>query len=127
MTEEVKKYMEKAEKSLKVAKELFGREYFEDACSKAYYVMFYAAQALLKNIRVDVSKHSAVVAKFGQHFAKTDKIDPKYHRFLIDAKKKRETADYDVFSFIDEETAEQIISWAEDFLGKIKEELERGQ
>jgi uncharacterized protein (UPF0332 family) len=123
MNEEVKKYIEKAEKSLKVAKELLEGGYFEDVCSKAYYVMFYSAQALLKNIGVEVSKHSAVVAKFGQHFAKTNKIDPKYHRFLIDAKKKRETADYDVFSFIDEETAKERISWADEFLKRIKEEL----
>jgi uncharacterized protein (UPF0332 family) len=126
MTEEVKRYIEKAEKSLKVAKELFGREYFEDACSKAYYVMFYSAQALLKNIGIDVSKHSAVVAKFGQHFAKTGKVDPKYHRFLIDAKKKRETANYDVFSLMDEETAKERISWADEFLKRIKKELEKG-
>jgi uncharacterized protein (UPF0332 family) len=123
MTEEVEKYMEKAEKSLRVAKELFEKGHFDDACSKAYYVMFYAAQALLKNIGIDVSKHSAVVAKFGQHFAKTGKIDPKYHRFLIDAKKKRETADYDVFSFIGEEITKERISWAEDFLKKIRQEL----
>ena len=124
MTEEAKKYIEKAEKSLRVAKELFEKGYFEDTCSKAYYVMFYSAQALLKNAGINVSKHSAVVAKFGQHFAKTGKIDPKYHRFLIDAKKKRETADYDVFSFIDRETAEERISWADEFLKRIKKELE---
>ena len=47
MAPEVKRYIEKSEKSLKVAKELFELGYFEDACSKAYYVMFYAAQALL--------------------------------------------------------------------------------
>jgi len=62
MTEEVKKYIEKAEKSLRVAKELFEKGYYEDACSKAYYVMFYSAQALLKNAGINVSKHSAVVA-----------------------------------------------------------------
>lgn len=125
MTEEVKKYIEKAEKSLQAAKELFRKEYFEDACSKAYYVMFYAAQALLKSIGIDVSKHSAVVAKFGQHFAKTRRIDPKYHRFLIDAKKKRETADYDVFSLIDKEIAEERMAWAEDFLKMAKGDLEK--
>jgi uncharacterized protein (UPF0332 family) len=38
----------------------------------------------------------------GYHFAKTGKIDPKYHRMLINARKVREIIDYD----IQEETIE---------------------
>jgi uncharacterized protein (UPF0332 family) len=73
MTEEVKRYLQKAQRSLRVAGELLAKAYFDDSCSKSYYVMFYAAQALLKNSGIDVVKHSAVVAKFGEHFVKTGK------------------------------------------------------
>ncbi|MCX6564134.1 MAG: HEPN domain-containing protein, partial [Candidatus Aminicenantes bacterium] len=66
MTEEVKRYLQKSQRSLRVADELLAKGYFDDSCSKSYYVMFYAAQALLKNSGVDVIKHSAVVAKFGE-------------------------------------------------------------
>lgn len=120
MKEEVKRYLEKAEDSLGAARKLLDSGYFADACSKAYYVMYYSAQALLINSDVKVKKHSAAVAKFGEHFAKTGKIDLKYHRYLIDAKKRRETADYDVFSSIDEETAKERICWAEEFLAEAK-------
>lgn len=120
MKEEVEKYLEKAEASLGVARNLFDDEYYADACSKAYYVMYYSAQALLRNSDINVTKHSAVVAKFGERFAKTGKIDPKYHRYFIDAKKKREVADYDVFSIIDRNIAKEMIKWAEDFLSEIK-------
>jgi uncharacterized protein (UPF0332 family) len=123
MTEEVKRYLQKAQRSLRVADELLAKGYFDDSCSKSYYVMFYAAQALLRNSCVDVIKHSAVVAKFGECFVKTGKIDPLFHRYIIDAKQKREIADYDVFLGIDRKTAEERFEWARDFLSKIKELL----
>jgi len=123
LKEEVRRYIEKAEKSIKVAKDLLKNGYYEDACSKAYYVMFYSAQALLKNSEINVTKHSAVVAKFGEYFVKTGEIETKYHKYLIDAKRKREISDYDVFIIIDRETAEERVKWAEEFLKKIKEIL----
>jgi uncharacterized protein (UPF0332 family) len=53
--------------------------------------MFYAAQALLKSEGIHVVKHSAVESAMGYHFAKPGRIDPKYHRMLISARKIRET------------------------------------
>jgi uncharacterized protein (UPF0332 family) len=125
MTEEVKRYLQKAQRSLRVADELLAKGYSDDSCSKSYYVMFYAAQALLKNSGVDVIKHSAVVAKFGEYFVKTGKMDPLFHRYIIDAKQKREIADYDVFLGIDRKTAEERLEWARNFLSKIKELLKK--
>lgn len=123
MKEEVKRYIEKAERSLKVAKDLLEKRYYEDACSKAYYVMFYSAQALLKNLNINVTKHSAVIAKFGEKFIKTGIIEPKYHKYMIDAKKKREISDYDVFAVIDEDIACERVKWAEELLQIIKKLL----
>ena len=68
--------------------------------------MFYAAQALLKSGGIDVTKHSAVESALGYYFVKTGKIDQKYHRMLINARKIREIADYD----IDEEIVEPVAS-----------------
>ena len=58
--------------------------------SRIYYAMFYATQALLKSENIDMVKHSAVESALGYHFAKTGRIDPKYHRMLINARKIRE-------------------------------------
>ena len=58
--------------------------------------MFYAAQALLRSKDIDVVKHSAVESASGYHFAKTGRIDPNYHRMLINARKVREIVDYDI-------------------------------
>ncbi|MCL5292697.1 MAG: HEPN domain-containing protein [Actinobacteria bacterium] len=120
MTEEVLKYIEKAEHALKVAETLIESGYPSDAASKIYYSMFYAAQALLKSEGIDVVKHSAVESAFGYHFVKSGRIDPKYHRMLLDARKIREIADYDIQEEIVEPTASLKIDEGRAFLSAIK-------
>ncbi len=106
MTEEVRKYLERAEHALLVAEELMAGGHAPDAASKIYYAMFYAAQALLKAEGIDVIKHSAVESAIGYYFAKTGRLNPKFHKMLMSARKIREIADYD----IDEEIVEPVAS-----------------
>jgi uncharacterized protein (UPF0332 family) len=120
MTEEVKKLFEKAEHALEVAEELLKSGYPSDSASKIYYSMFYAAQALLKSEGIDVTKHSAVESAFGYYFAKPGRIDPKYHRMLIDARKVREMADYDIQEEIVEPVASLKVEEGRAFLSAIK-------
>jgi uncharacterized protein (UPF0332 family) len=102
LKKEVQRLLEKADHALEVAESLLKQGFPQDASSKIYYAMFYAAQALLRSQNIDVLKHSAVESALGYHFAKAGKIDPKYHRMLINARKVREIVDYD----IEEETVE---------------------
>ena len=81
--------VKKADDSLMAAESPIGNAFAEDAAAKIYYAMFYATQALLKSEGIDVVKHSAVESALGSHFAKTARIDPKYHRLLINARKIR--------------------------------------
>ena len=67
--------------------------------------MFYAGQALLKAHGIEVTKHSAVASMLGRHFAKTRRLDPKFHRMFLNARRVRETADYGIFEEIIEPTA----------------------
>jgi uncharacterized protein (UPF0332 family) len=120
MTEEVKKLFEKAEHALEVAEELLKSGYPSDSASKIYYSMYYAAQALLKSEGIDVTKHSAVESAFGYYFAKPGRIDPKYHRMLIDARKIREMADYDIQEEIVEPVASLKVEEGRAFLSAIK-------
>jgi uncharacterized protein (UPF0332 family) len=101
---EVQRLLEKADHALEVAESLYKQGFAQDAASKLYYAMFYASQALLKSEDIEVIKHSAVESALGYHFAKTGRIDPKYHRMLINARKVRESIDYD----IQEETIEPM-------------------
>ena len=120
MTEEIAKLIQKAEHALKVAQDLLKDGYPSDAASKIYYSMFYASQALLKSEGIDVVKHSAVESAIGYHFAKTGRIDPKYHRMLMDARKVREIADYDIHEEIVEPAASLKIEEGKAFLAAIK-------
>ncbi len=45
MTDEVKRYLEKADHALIVAEDLMVQGHTPDAASKVYYAMFYAAKA----------------------------------------------------------------------------------
>jgi len=104
LKKEVQKLLEKADHALEVAESLLKQGFAQDAASKLYYAMFYATQALLKSEGIDVVKHSAVESALGYHFAKTGRIEPKYHRMLINARKVREIVDYDIQEEIIEPT-----------------------
>lgn len=123
MTEEVRKLLEKAQRALHAAETLLNESDAEFATGRAYYALLYTAQALLRDKGIQFRKHSAVHSAFGKHFAKTGLMDPKYHRWLLDAFDQRLRGDYDIDSLIDEKTAAEIIKQAKDFLQAAKKFL----
>ena len=86
----------KAKDSLAAAQILIKDGYYDFAASRGYYAMFYVASALLANLGLSYSTHAAVISAFGREFAKTEKLDPKFHRWLIDAQDLRNIGDYGV-------------------------------
>jgi len=74
-----------AEEKLEVTHELVDLSRFDDAVSKAYYVMFYSAKAALLAVDVDLRRHSGVVSQFGQCFVKGGYADRRYSRILARA------------------------------------------
>jgi uncharacterized protein (UPF0332 family) len=123
MTDEARRYLGKAAHALKVAEDLLRDGHAPDAASKIYYAMFYAAQALLKSEGIEVVKHSAVESAFGYYFVKSGKVDPKYHKMLIGARKVREVADYDIEEEIVEPTASLKLEEGRAFLSAIEDYL----
>jgi len=80
--------------SLAAAKILDAQGYHGFAASRAYYTMFYIAEALLLGQGLAFSRHSAVHAGFGEHFVKTGVVPPQFHRYLIRGMEVRHTGDY---------------------------------
>ncbi len=70
MTNEQRDLLLKAQQSLGAAKLLLDHNYPDQATSRAYYAMFYIAEAFLEGQGLSFSKHSAVIAAFGREFAK---------------------------------------------------------
>ena len=123
MTAEQISLFKKAENSLQAAKMLAGQGFYEIAVSRSYYAMFYIAQAFLLADGLTFSKHSGVIAAFGQHFARTGRVPIEFHRHLIEASEQRNTSDYDLEPNLTLSDAEKQIARAEEFLALAQSNL----
>jgi uncharacterized protein (UPF0332 family) len=116
MKDDIEYLLEKAKESLDAAALLNHEGYPGFAASRAYYSMFYVAEALLLDIGLSFSSHSAVISAFGREFIRAGKIDAKFHRYLIDAQDLRNLGDYGVGKKISPEQAQEILSWSREFI-----------
>jgi uncharacterized protein (UPF0332 family) len=116
----------KAQRSFEAAEGLLEDGHADFAASRAYYGCFYTAEALLLFKGLSYSRHSQVVAQFGRQFAKSEELDARYHRLLIEAFGLRQAADYSATpDTVSEEDAEHTISEGKKFLDAAREYLKR--
>lgn len=125
MNEEIEALLKKADESIRGAKLLFDNGLFGFAVSRAYYAMFYVVSAVLLTKGLSFSKHTAVVAAFGQHFVKTNIFEHKFHRYLVEAFEQRQIGDYEVLDEITKETAQRSINRAIEFIAAVKNFLDK--
>ncbi|MEJ2597104.1 MAG: HEPN domain-containing protein [Anaerolineales bacterium] len=85
MRTETKALLEKAKQSIQAAANLRRDGFLDFAASRAYYAMFYIAQALLIEQGLSYSSHSGAISAFGKEFARTGRMDTRFHRYHIDA------------------------------------------
>jgi uncharacterized protein (UPF0332 family) len=116
MKEEQRRLVDQARESLDASMLLQGAGYHGFAASRAYYAMFYAAEALLLGKGLSFSKHAAVQAAFGKHFVKPGLVDAGYHRALIRAMAVRQAGDYGDPGSVTLEEAQEQISRAQEFV-----------
>ena len=116
MTDDQRELLQEARDSISAAKVLLDAGYPGYAASRAYYAMFYLAEALLEGEGMAFSKHSAVIAAFGQHFARTGRTPTEFHRFLIESAELRHAGDYGPHASVTPDQAQEQIARAEQFL-----------
>jgi uncharacterized protein (UPF0332 family) len=116
MKEHSRKLLSKALDSIEGAEGLLNMGKEELAAGRAYYAMFYVAEALLYEIDLQFNQHGQVIAAYGKHFAKTKELDPKYHRWLRGGFDTRISGDYDVDADISTQIAAEMIDQAREFL-----------
>jgi len=107
------KLMEMAEKSCFAANELLKMGYLNDAASRAYYSMFYAAQALLlasdAPIKATIGKtHGGLINAFSEHIVNKGIVSKDIGKLLSIAHKNRLLADYSG-DFMESDIAQKII------------------
>jgi uncharacterized protein (UPF0332 family) len=118
---EAKLLLERAASKLSAAKVLLREGYFDDAVSRAYYSMHFAARALLLTKDIAPKTHEGLIFKFGLEFVDKGFIERTYGRALNVAKEDREEADYSIICEITEDEAKIVINDADAFLARINE------
>lgn len=116
MKPEALQLLDKAQRALDAAQALLDHGDADFSIGRAYYAMFYIAEALLHEQDLRSRKHSGVIALFGSTFAKTNAMDAKFHRWLLDAFDKRILADYGIDAVLTHDDSTQMIAQAREFL-----------
>ncbi len=117
--------IDRARTTLEEARVLLESEHPLGAADRCYYAMFYAATALLRTKGLEPTSHRSLLASFGKEMVKSGEVDARYHRMLLDAFDLRQTADYDVRADVDQATACEAYTAAQDFVAMAEALLER--
>ena len=120
MKETTQQLLNRALDAIEAADILLTNEKTDIAAGRAYYAMFYVAEALLNEKGFQFGKHGNVIAAYGQHFAKTKEMDPKFHNWLLTSFDQRQIGDYAFDPDIQDSVVLQMIQQAQEFLEAAK-------
>ena len=122
---EVTLYIEHAEDALETARLDLNSDFYAAAVNRAYYAIFYAANALLAVKKLARSKHSGVLAAFRQHFIKTGMLPVKLSEIYGQVMEDRHEGDYEILTALSKEDAEIDIRQAQYFVDEVKSWLRK--
>lgn len=110
--------MSRASESLGAARNLLADGYCGFSASRAYYAMFYAAEAALLSRDLQFSKHSGVMSFFNKEFVESGTFPAEMSKWLRRAHDTRIRGDYELVS-VTEERATTVLSEAKEFVSKV--------
>jgi uncharacterized protein (UPF0332 family) len=122
---EIDDLIEKAEKFLHTAECTLDTKDYDSCASRGYYAMFFMAEAALLTKKVTGSSHKGVIGLFGEHFVRTGVLGKHLGRSLSLAYRKRIIGDYGLDRAVSREEAEDLLEAARDFVGKVKDYLDK--
>ena len=120
---EVSLYMEHAHEMLEVAAHNITDGFYSSAINRAYYAIFYAANALLATQGLARSKHSGVVAAFRERFVKPGLIEIEYSRIYGRVMDDRHASDYEIQYPTDAEVSKRDLTDAQRFVERAERYL----
>jgi uncharacterized protein (UPF0332 family) len=123
VTEEGGKLLDKSADAIAAAKLLLDNDQANFAAGRAYYAMFYVAEALLVEHGLRSRSHSGIHALFGERFAKVGRVEPKYHRWMLAAFEARIEGDYGFDAALTREDVQTTIDRAVEFLAVARQLL----
>lgn len=117
---EINKFLILATEDIQTAQFLHDSQRFRPSISRAYYAMYYAAQALLLSEGLDTSTHKGVIKLINFHFTQTGKLPLNIAKLLKNAHDLRQLGDYSTDFVSDEIISEKIIEDAKTFVNEVE-------
>lgn len=120
MHSEQKQRLENAIDNVEASRLLAHQRYYNIAITRAYYAMFYAAEALLLKYGLTFRQHDPVIDHFQQLFAEAEPLFQPYQDYLREAYSARLEADYKPMNRAKADDAIQQIRRAENFVSVVE-------
>jgi uncharacterized protein (UPF0332 family)/predicted nucleotidyltransferase len=121
---EITTYLASAWQALRTAESQFllGSDYLLVA-NRAYYAIFYAANAVLATEGRQLSRHPAVLARFRELFVKAGAIEASYLQDYEEVMKRRHLSDYDLHALVSADFVRVSLEAAQRFVSRIERYL----
>lgn len=120
MDDKIDALLNKAQKFLRSAAVLIELEDFDSTASRAYFAMFYAAQAALYQETQAVSSKQGIRSAFISRFVERGPLPERAGEVLQRASELQEMGDYAYDFSVSQEDAEFILSEAEAFVNSLE-------
>ena len=111
--------MHKAQESFEVARQLCQQEHLDFAAGRAYYAMYYLAEAALLEKDQAFSSHRSLHSGFFQEFTRTGIVDRVHHQSLVRGFELRQAGDYGGFASVSQDQCDDLLDRAEAFLNAV--------
>lgn len=121
--DEVKSYVEKAEKYVETAEHLLKYGDYDSSVSRAYYSMYFMAKALLLTKSSNPKTHSGTISEFSRIFIKTEILPISSAKLLKKGFETRLLGDYNISVEINEDEAKDLVETAQSFIEKTRRYL----
>lgn len=125
MDDKIDALLNKAQKYLRSAAVLYELEDFDSCASRAYFAMFYSAQAMLLRETQAFSSKQGIRSSFIQQFVRNGPLPARAADALERAAELQEVGDYAYDFAVSGEDAEYILSESEAFVNSITNLIER--
>ena len=116
--------VQRARRTLRTAWLAFEDGDYASAINRAYYSIFYAANAALSTRNLERHKHTGVISEFRLQFIKTRLLEREYSAFFGDVMDARHSSDYDFMVDVERERAKSAVDEAERFVTRIEQFLQ---
>lgn len=109
-----------ATENLDAALTLLNDRKFKASVNRSYYAIFHVLRAVTALDEFDSSKHSGVIAYFNRTYVKEGIFDRSVSKMIDTAFRLREKADYQDFTIISREQAQEQLDKAEKIINVVK-------